>query len=111
MSDFKFTPVPKEVLDKAVERALFAAQEQIKTDCNYYCRQDQGTLIDSSATQVRGDTLEISWNTPYARRVYFTGTPSKQVNPHASLMWAEVAEKRFRKDWTAILEKGVSANL
>ena len=56
-------------------------------------------------------TLSISWNTPYARRVYYTGTPSKQANPNASLMWAEKAHDTFGSEWASILKKGMSDNL
>ena len=106
-----FTAAKPEQVEKAFHMALFAAQEQIRADCNYYCREDTGMLIDSAQTQVDGMELKISWNTPYARRVYYTGTPSTNVNPHASLMWAEVAHTEHGDDWAEILSKGMSDNL
>ena len=109
--DFSFTPVKQEVVDGAFEKALFAAREQMLTDCNYFCRQDQGTLIDSSQAKPNGLTLEISWNTPYAKRVYYTGNPSKNVNPNASLQWAEKAKNTYGKEWQMILAKGMGNNL
>lgn len=111
MSGFTFEAVKQATIDKAFEKALFAAKEQILTDCNYYCRQDQGILIDSSRIDQHGMTLTASWNTPYAKRVYYTGTPSKQVNPNASLQWCEKAKDTYGKEWQKILEKGMEQNL
>lgn len=107
----KFEAVKAETIQQAFNKALFALQEQAKDDCNYYARQWQGTLIDSSSASVNGDTLTIAWDTPYARKVYYTGNPSKQINPNASLMWAEKARQTFGKDWIAILDKGMKDNL
>ena len=107
----KFEAVKSDVVEKAFQKALFALKEQAKDDCNYYARQWQGTLIDSSSASCSGNTLTIAWDTPYARKVYYTGTPSKQVNPNASLMWAEKAQQTFGKDWIAILDKGMADNL
>ena len=109
--DYTFVPVKQEVVDNAIAKALFALQEQALGDCNYFCRQDQGTLIDSSRAKQTGLNLELSWNTPYARRVYYTGRPSKNVNPNASLQWAELAKNTFGGEWQRILEKGMKDSL
>lgn len=104
-----FEAAKKEQIDKAFNKALFAAREQILTDCNYFIRVDQGILRDSAKTAVDGDTLTITYDTPYARRVYYTGTPSTDKNIHASLQWCEVAKEQFGKDWVKILEKGMTS--
>ena len=111
MSGFIFEAVKSSVIENAFEKALNAAKEQILTDCNYYCRQDQGILIDSSRIDQSGMKLTATWNTPYAKRVYYTGTPSKQVNPNASLQWCEKAHDTYGGEWAKILEKGMSKNL
>jgi len=107
----KFEAVKADVIEKAFQKSLFALKEQAKEDCNYYARHWQGTLIDTSSASCNGNTLTISWDTPYAKRVYYTGNPSKQVNPNASLMWAEKAQQAFGNDWIAILAKGMADNL
>lgn len=107
----KFEAVKAETIEKAFNKALFALAEQAMDDCNYYAREWQHTLIDSASNSISGNTLTIAWDTPYARRVYYTGNPSKQVNPNASLMWAEVAHQAHKKDWIAILDKGMKDNL
>lgn len=107
----KFEAVKKAQIDKAFEFALFAAQEQIRTDCNKYVRVDQGILRDSISTQASGDKLTVSWDTPYAKRVYYTGNPSHNVNVFASLRWAEKAESLHGATWKRILEKGMASHL
>lgn len=84
---------------------VFAVTEQVIKDSNYYCLQDQGTLISSSYTASIPAEGKAIWNTPYAKRRYYTGTPSHTVNPHASLMWCEVARKNHGGDWQKLAQK------
>lgn len=107
----KFTPHSAALVKKAFNMGLFAAQEQILTDCNDYCKEDQHILKDSAQHSVNGLTLTVSWNTPYAKRQWYTGTPSKTKNPNASLKWAEVAQKKHNKEWIRQIEKGMKENL
>ena len=39
------------------------------------------------------------WQTPYALKMYYTGTPVTDKNPNASLQWCEKAEATFGDDW------------
>lgn len=71
----------------AADKAVAALTEQVVKDSNYYCRQDQGTLIASSQTASDFAKGIAAWDTPYAKKVYYTGTPSKDVNANASLQW------------------------
>lgn len=114
MMQFKlktFTPFPKAKLDNAVGAAMFAAHEQILTDLNYFVKVDQGQLRDTSYIEQTYTTLSAVWPVIYAKRQYYTGTPSTAVNPNASMMWAEKGAKKFGKDWQKILEKGIKNNL
>lgn len=116
---FRFVPAKKDKIEQAFSKALFACQEQIVTDCNYYARKDTGVMIQTSRIQgvspiynsqtshVDKMTLKVIWDTPYAKRVYYTGTPRTDKNAQASLMWAEKAAKRWRNDWRRILQKGL----
>lgn len=79
--------------------------EQILTDSNYFARQDTGNLIAASQTASRPKEGKLVWPTPYARKAYYTGTPSKNVNPNASLQWVEVAKKADRADWQKLAQK------
>lgn len=116
MTGFKFTAAKPQVVSKAFERALFAAKEQILTDCNTYVKHLEGALEDSSheSSFVRGTTLCLVWNTPYAKRQWYTGKPSDtslRFHPKASIMWAVKAEAEYGKDWQKILQKGFTNNL
>ena len=101
-----FVPARPEGIERAFEKALFAAREQILTDCNYYVRVDQGILRDTAYTLQDGLSLDIVWPQSYAQRVYYTGNPSTAVNPNASLQWAQKAADSFGGDWQGILQKG-----
>lgn len=96
---------------KALSLAMFAAKEQVRTDCNFFVRVDTGAMRDTtfmpSGTTSDSDSISITWNTDYAERVYNSGTPSHDVNPNASLRWAEVAERHFGEDWRNIIRKGI----
>ena len=87
------------------QTALYPLSEQILTDCNEFVRMDTGQLKKSSATASDPKKGVLVWDTPYARRVYYTGTPSTDVNPNASLMWVEKAKAAYINDWTEIAAK------
>lgn len=125
MKGVRFYAAKKAVVDEAFEKALFAAQEQILTDCNYYARKDTGTMIETSRTlgvqnvgntetsHVNGTTLRLVWDTPYAHSVYYFGVPCTGIghNPNASLLWAEKAARQWHDTWRKILEKGMRESL
>ena len=111
MSGFFFQAASNQKIVNAFSKGLFAAREQILTDCNYFVRQYQSVLRDSGHPEMQGDTLLITYNTPYAKRVYYTGHPSTNVNPNASLQWCQKAADRFGGDWQKIIEKGMSNSL
>ena len=43
------------------------------------------------------DGLAI-WDTPYAKRRYYTGTPSKDKNQNASLQWVKKGVNTYKKE-------------
>ena len=79
--------------------------EQVLKDSNFYARMDTGTMIDSSQTASDFKAGKLVWDTPYAKKVYYTGTPSKDRNPNASLMWAHKAKNTKNKDWQKLAQK------
>lgn len=87
------------------EKLPFVA-EMIKSDCNQYVRKQDGTLAESAHVEDGG--RKIVWSTAYAKRVYYTGTPRKNVNPNASLRWCEVAKRQYASDWANYLTKLVN---
>ena len=92
-------------IKSGIASAIPAVSEQALADCNEYCRLDQGQLRESSETASDVKSGTLVWDTPYARRVYYTGTPSKDQNSNASLMWCEVAHDAHGKEWNKIAQK------
>ena len=101
-----------QILRKA-ERAWEAARpvvaETILADCNTYCRFDEGTLVDSGHIEDGG--ARIVYDTPYAKKVYYTGTPRTHRNPNAKLMWCEHAKKTHKREWTLRTQKLMGAKI
>lgn len=92
-------------------RMIPAVAEQALADCNHFARRDQGTMIQSSETASDLQKGELVWNTKYARRVYYTGKPSTDENPNASLLWCEKARDTFGKDWQQIAQNQFSEGM
>ena len=92
-------------INAGIASAIPAVAEQALADCNEYCRVDQGQLKESS--QTASDVKEgiLVWDKPYARRVYYTGTPSEDQNKNASLMWCDVARDAHGKQWNKIAQE------
>jgi len=78
---------------------LYRVLSVVRQDCNRYVRIDKGTLRKSSYSASRPDKGLIIWNTPYARRVYYTGTPRTTKNALASLQWCEKAKGEYLAKW------------
>lgn len=78
---------------------LYKLCSVIRQDCNRYVRIDKGTLRKSSYSASQPDKGLIIWNTPYARRVYYTGTPRTTKNALASLQWCEKAKGQYMDKW------------
>lgn len=77
--------------------ALPVLAQEILQNCNKYCPKREGTLQDSAHLEEGGK--KIVWDTKYAAKVYYTGTPSTLVNPNASSRWCEVAKREYAKHW------------
>lgn len=92
-------------VQKGIDKSVAPLMEQVLKDSNYYCRQDQGTLIASSQTASRPADGVLIWDTPYARRVYFTGVASKDVNRNAEIMWFHKAKNTHGDEWAALAQK------
>jgi hypothetical protein len=87
------------------DRNLYALCSAIRADANEYVPVDQGTLRQSGYSASRLANGEIIWNTPYAKRRYYTGHPRRIINPNASILWCEKAKKLHRKQWNATVTR------
>lgn len=94
-----------ERFEKLAEKARYLLSSQILADSNKHVRAHRWHLRDSSEAKSDPANGLLVWDTPYAKRVYFTGTPSHDENPDAELMWVHVARDRYSKDWLAMFEQ------
>lgn len=78
---------------------------------NIFVREDQGTLKDSALIASRPKDGLAIWDTPYAKRVYYTGTPSTDVNPDASLQWAEKGVRTYKKELDKIAQNAFAKGM
>ena len=107
----KFVPPNKTKYDEAVDFALFATAEQILTDSNYYIKVDYGTLRDSDRYERSNGKIQVIWDTPYAKRQYYTGQPSRDKNPNASMRWAHKAKRHFMREWSVVFQNALRKKL
>lgn len=84
---------------KAGSKAMtIAVTKAVVAYGNIYVREDQGTLKNSALTKSEPEKGRAIWDTEYAKKMYYTGTPSKDVNPDAALMWADKGVKEHREE-------------
>ena len=92
-------PNAAEILTEAVRAAQPVLSERALADCNRYCRMWSGKLAESGKTCSDLKSGTLVWKAPYARLVYYTGEPSRKVNPRAVKMWAHKAADIHFLDW------------
>jgi len=73
----------------------------VLADCDRYVRDDTGRLRASARVASDLPNGRLAWRAPYARRVYYTGTPSQAHNALASLRWCERAKAAHAGAWRA----------
>ena len=96
----------------AFGKGLPILTEEIRNDCNQYCKEDTGMLIASSMIHSVPSEGKIVWQTPYARRQYWEiQTAVTDVNPKASWKWCEVAKLRHREQWARQAQRLLEMNL
>lgn len=78
---------------------------------NIFVRKDQGTLEASALIHSRPQEGLAIWDTPYAKKVYYTGNPSKDVNSNASLRWAEKGVKTYKKELNQIAQNAFTKGM
>lgn len=80
------------------KKMIPAVTEAVIQYGNIFVREDQGALKNSALIASRPQEGKAVWDTPYAKKVYYTGTPATDVNPDASLMWAEKGVNTYKKE-------------
>lgn len=89
---------------------LPALSEEILEDCNEYCKEDTHALIDSSNIHSRPKEGVLVWETPYAKRQYWSIKTS--LTPGRTWKWCEVAKRRWCKSkWLPNAERRLKSKL
>lgn len=105
------TPQIRAKIEAGTELATIAVTEAVVEYGNIFVREDQGTLKDSALIKSRPRDGVAVWDTPYAKKVYYTGQPSKDKNPQASLMWAEKGVKTYKKELDQIAQNAFTKGM
>ena len=81
--------------------AVVALSQQVLSDSNFYCPLDVGTLQGSALIASDSDKGVITWNTPYAARLYYGIDFNFDVssNPNAQAMWFHKAKDINLDEW------------
>lgn len=89
-------------VERATHRAIAMTSEQALKDCNFYCKQDTGALIQSSLIHSDIDGGVLKWVTPYAVPQYTFPPARTDKNPNASPEWCAVAEANHKDEWNRV---------
>ena len=96
----------------AWDKGLALLSEEILNDCNQYCKEDTGALIQSSLIHSRPKEGKLVWLTPYAKRQYWEiRTAYKDKNPKATWKWCEAAKVACREKWRLQAQRLMEMNL
>lgn len=89
-------------VERATQAAIAMTSEQALKDCNFYCKQDTGALIQSSLIHSDIDGGVLKWVTPYAEFQYTFPPTRTDKNPNASTEWCAVAEANHKDEWDIV---------
>jgi len=92
-------------IKNASKESTKAIADELLKDANYYCKKDSGELIKSSIISSKLEEGLLIWNTPYAKRQYYTGKASKDDNPNATTMWAHKAIRKNKRKYEKMAQK------
>jgi len=91
-----------------VKRAQAPLDAAVLQDSNFFVPIKTGTLQKSGIINTRIGSGEVTWRTPYARRLYYEyQKPATQANPNACAKWFEAAKARWLEKWTRIVNEYV----
>ena len=91
-----------------IKRAQAPLDAAVLADSNFFVPIKTGTLQKSGIINTRIGSGEVTWRTPYARRLYYEyQKPAHQANPNACAKWFEAAKARWLEKWTRIVNEYV----
>ncbi len=95
-------------MDNALKEAVEATSQQALSDCNFYCKQDTGALIESSLIHSDLDKGILRWVTPYAEHQYTYPGTHHDKNPNAVPEWCQKAKEMCLENrWQVTFERTI----
>lgn len=94
-----------ERLNSATGKCTEVLANEVLKDSNNLARVDSGEMVRSSIRSSNLKEGKLIWNTPYAKKAYYVGNPSKDKNPNAQLMWAHKAVAQNKEKYKNILNE------
>ena len=89
---------------RKTDKIILVVSNEFLKDANYFCREDTG---ETKRSGIRFSLLangKIIWKTDYVRKIYYFGTPVKDRNPNASLMWGHKAKDKNMSKYQTIAD-------
>lgn len=107
--DINYNRIQQKINQKTDKIKLVVSNEFLK-DANYFCREDAG---ETKRSGIRFSLLaegKITWKTDYVRKIYYFGSPVKDRNPNASLMWGHKAKSKNMAKYQDIANRIVGSD-
>lgn len=120
-------------IEGAAQKATAILAGQALSDCNEFCPEDQGVLINSSSIHSDLKKGLLVWSTPYARYLYYgllmvdsktgsawaregdrkvlTDIPLNYSKSGACKLWCEKARETYGDEWRSIYENALRKEL
>ena len=101
----------KNKMARANRLAQVRLSTSLLTDSNRFIPMDTGVLKASG--RLENENKQVSWNTPYAHRVYNLAETSikTQKNPNAKPKWFEWAKSLNIKNWIDLVQKSINGSM
>ena len=98
----------KSDIEDGLKRAQAPLDAVVLADSNFFVPIKTGTLQKSGIINTRIGSGEVTWRTPYARRLYYEyKKPAHQANPNACAKWFEAAKARWLDKWVKLVNEYV----
>ena len=102
-ASLKLNPQAIKKLEEAAAKALLLTMEAMKTEVNnmQVVPKETGNLEESAAAGAEGNIGYLSFNTPYARRLYYHPEYNfrQDKNPNAQGRWMDSFIYGDKKEW------------
>lgn len=96
-------------VNEAWRRGLPLLTNEVLRDCNEFAKLDTGALRASAQTASDFSNGIVRWNTPYARRQYWSIPTAYE--PGTCWQWCEAAKAAYSQRWADQAQRLLEMNL